>query len=188
MNKLLEKIIRLKNKEYFILKGDFYERQYESYETALLKIFDNAEKVIATGDENPFSVYKKKMSNRTFYLIFNGLEDLHIVLRDDEEELEKKLIDAETELFTKIEELMNLNDEYQILDEALGVNLYYPDLDALDKLFDAEEHEDYVDFHGDEIQIKYAKHGDYAYAKIPYQEFYKIYQYVLETDYKKVEF
>ena len=186
MNKLLQKIMRLKNKEYFILKGDFYERQYESYETALLKMFDDAEKVITTGDENPFSVYKKKMFNKTFYLISNALDDSYVVLRDDTEELEKKLINSETELFTKIEELLGLNDEYQILDEALGVTLYYPDLSAIDKLFDVKEEEDFIDFHGDKIQIKYAKNSDCAYVEIPYQYFYKIYQYVLESDYKKV--
>ena len=167
----------LEDKEYFV---------NESYEA--VKMFDNAEKVLKTGDENPFSVYKKRLFNRTLYLIYNGLEDSHIILRDDKEELEKKLIDAEAELFTKIEELLGLKGKYQILDGALGVILCYPDLDAVDELFDAEEHKDYVDFHGDEIQIKYAKNDNFAYVEIPYQEFFKVYQHVLESEYKKVDF
>jgi len=187
-NELIEKIMKLNNKEFFVIKGDFRERGYESYETAILRLFENSEKVIATGDENPFEVFKKKMENRTIYLISNGLDEIYIIVRDDNEELEKKLLDAESELFTKIEELLNLNDKYQILDGALGVQLYYPDLRALDIVFDAEEQVDYVDFYGDEIKIKYAKEGDYAFIEIPYEEFYKIYEYVLENDYKRVEF
>jgi len=183
VSEILEKMKILNDREYLVLKLDVSDARYEAYIFALLKLFslENSEEVIPITEAKPFDVQKRKIDNRICYLLSNSLDDVHIILRDDEGDIERKLLDAELEFFDKIKELLKLNDCQfaQIIDEDNQVTIYFLASGGVESGIKL------IDFHGDKLRVKIGRRGIYIYVGVGYKDFFKIYYSALDG-YKKV--
>jgi len=183
-NEILEKMNRLNDKEYFIIESHTHDPLHEDYAYALFNnifSYDKREDVLPSTAEKPFDALKISIDNKIFYFISDSIYDIDFVLRDDKKEIEKKLVSAERDLFSKVKELLGMEDCFVQFHDTDNVLLYFPNLN--DK--DVKEKEEIIDFYGEKIPIKIGKQGSYIYAEIPYSKLFKIYHKTLET-YKKV--
>ena len=185
INEILERMKGLNNKEYFVLKLNVSDPQYENYVFALLRLFslENSEEIIPITDLKPFDVLKRIIDGHAYYLLSDSFNDVHIILRDDEEEVEKNLKNIEMEFFDNLKEILKLDDCKigQLVYDVDDIKVYFLSLNEED----IKEKEEMINFHGEKIKVKIGKKGLYIYAKIQNSEYLKIYYHSLDR-YKKV--
>lgn len=118
-----------------------------------------AEKQLIAFEEQGFFIEKVKDG----YLIFDDINGKYLLIKD--KDFEEKVWKADEEIFTKVEKLLDIKEDYEIFHNVDGINIFCPDFTAID----ATEDEEWKYKGG----IKYKKKGDFILAVIPYELYIK---------------
>lgn len=180
LNKLLNKIFSLKDNNYMYLDKD-----EEDVIGEVLKRAENITDIIAF-DEGGIYITQFKINGSNFYLIELTEDYETTILKNNDQSFYRKFIDAEGEVISKIEGLLNINGKKEIVGDVCSVNIGYPNtFDGFWKTEGVKMEEAVIDLHGYDVNVNYRKNGNYGFVEIPFQYYIKIIFYVLKSFFKR---
>jgi len=129
--------------------------------------------------------------NENYYVIFDGANDLIIILKDNSREFEKLVFKYQDEFIDTIKQYLGVNDNFTLSDDSDGVALYFPS-DMIYQIIeeDAEDKEGSIMVHGFHYNIKYkmkeVNGKKYAFVLIEHDVFNSLFSmFLVKENYKE---